>query len=308
MQIYLPIAEMPVNVLAILLLGGLTGILSGLFGVGGGFLATPLLIFIGVPPAVAVSSSANQIIAASFSGFLAHRRRKNVDIKMGFILLVGGFLGSSVGVSLFVLLQKSGQIDLVISLIYVFFLGTIGILMATESFKAILYKRRNMPLPRKKKGNWFATLNLPLKVHFPVSNLEISALLPLAIGVVAGMLMSLMGIGGGLIMVPAMIYILRMPTSVVIGTSLFQVVFTSANVTLLQAINTHTVDIILALLMLTGSVVGAQFGMRLATVIPAEYQRASLAMLVLAIVAKLAFGMFVVPPSPFEIITLEAGV
>lgn len=307
MQIYLPIAEMPVNILVILLLGGFAGILSGLFGVGGGFLATPLLIFIGVPPAVAVSSSSNQIIAASFSGFLTHNRRKGVDFKMGFLLLVGGFFGSSLGVSLFTLLQKRGQIDLTISLIYVFFLGTIGTLMANESIKAILRKRRNLSAPKKKKENWLTRLNLPLKVHFPASNLEVSALLPITIGIIVGILMSLMGIGGGLIMVPAMIYLLRMPTSVVIGTSLFQVMFTSANVTLLQALNTHTVDIVLALLMLTGSAIGAQFGTRLGTVIPAEYQRAGLSFLILCIVIRLAFGLFVVPPNLFEIITLAQG-
>lgn len=305
MQIYLPIAEMPVNILLILFLGGITGVLSGLFGIGGGFLVTPLLIFIGVPPPVAVSSSANQIIAASVSGFMTHRRRNAVDFKMGFLLLAGGFVGSSLGVSLFALLQKRGQIDLVISLIYVFFLGTIGTLMAIESGKAIMRKRRNQSPPKKKKGKGLADLNLPFKMFFPASNLEVSAILPILIGIFVGILMSLMGIGGGLIMVPAMIYILRMPTSVVIGTSLFQVIFTSANVTLLQAINTHTVDIILALLMLTGSVIGAQFGTRLSGVIQAEYQRAGLAFLVLAIVIKLAFGLFVAPPSMFEIITLE---
>lgn len=305
MQIYLPIAEIPVNIFVVLLLGGLTGILSGLFGVGGGFLGTPLLIFIGVPPPVAVSSSANQIIAASFSGFLTHKRRKAVDFKMGILLLAGGFFGSSLGVSLFSLLQKRGQIDLVISLIYVFFLGTIGVLMAVESARAIIYKRRNLPVPKRKKNNWLTELNLPLKVYFPTSNLEISALLPILIGIVVGVLMSLMGIGGGLIMIPAMIYILHMPSSVVIGTSLFQVIFTSANVTLLQALNTHTVDIMLALLMLIGSVVGAQIGTRLSTTIPAEYQRASLAFLVLCIVIKLAFGLFVSPPSLFEIITIK---
>lgn len=308
MQIYLPIAEIPVNILVILLLGGVAGFMSGLFGVGGGFLATPLLIFIGVPPAVAVSSSANQMIAASFSGFLAHKRRKGVDFKMGFLLLAGGFFGSSLGVLLFMLLQRLGQIDLVISLLYVCFLGSIGVLMAMESMKVIRAKKLGIPPPKKKKENWIAQLNLPFKVIFPSSNLEISALLPIFIGIGAGVLMSLIGIGGGLIMVPAMIYILRMPSSVVIGTSLLQVAFTSANVTLLQAINTHTVDIVLALLMLCGSVVGVQLGTRLGTSLPSEWLRATLAFIVLAIVAKLAFGLFVTPPELFEVIAIKGNI
>lgn len=306
MQIYLPIAEMSVNILLILFLGGVTGLLSGMFGVGGGFLMTPLLIFIGIPPAVAVSSSANQIIAASFSGFLAHMRRQNVDFKMGTLLLIGGFVGSSIGVWLFAVLKRLGQIDLVISLTYVFFLGTIGALMAVESIRVIIRKRKNLPPPpKKRKEGWLSTLPLPYVTHFPRSNLEVSAILPLVIGLVVGVMVSLMGIGGGFIMIPAMIYILRMPTSVVIGTSLFQIIFTTANVTLLQAINTHTVDIVLAIVLLTGSVIGAQFGTRIGMKLPAEYLRAMLAFLVLTIVIKLAAGLFITPANPYEVIYLE---
>ena len=306
MQIYLPIAEMPVNVLLILFLGGVTGLLSGMLGVGGGFLMTPLLIFIGIPPAVAVSSSANQIIAASFSGFLAHMRRQNVDFKMGFILLLGGFVGSSLGVWLFAILKALGQIDLVISLTYVFFLGTIGMLMAVESTRAIIRKRKNiLPPKKKKKTGWLSTVNLPFVTNFPRSERDISIILPLVIGFAVGVLVSLMGIGGGFVMVPAMIYILRMPTSVVFGTSLFQIMFITANVTLLQAINTHTVDVILAILLLTGSVVGAQFGTRLGMKLPAEQLRALLAFLVLTVVFKLAAGLFISPTNLYEVILLD---
>lgn len=306
MQIYLPIAGIPVNIFVILLLGGLTGLLSGMFGVGGGFLMTPLLIFIGVPPAIAVSSSANQVIGASFSGFFAHWRRQNVDFKMGIFLLIGGLTGSSFGVWLFTFLQKLGQVDLVISLCYVFFLGTIGLLMAIESIRTILAKKSGSYSTAPHNSHWLHTLPLPLVTQFPRSNLEISALLPIIIGLIVGVLVSLMGMGGGFVMVPAMIYLLRMPTSVVIGTSLFQIIFITANVTFLQALNTHTVDIILALLMLTGSVVGAQFGTRIGMKFPAEQLRAMMAILVLCVVTKLAYSMFIRPANLYEILPLGA--
>jgi hypothetical protein len=301
MYIYLPIAEMPVNIFLILSLGGVTGILSGMFGVGGGFLMTPFLIFIGVPPAVAVSSSANQIIAASFSGFLAHWRRANVDIKIGMVIIVGGIIGSSLGVGIFAWLQRLGQIDLVISLCYVLFLGSIGSLMAIESIKIILAKRRGQPVPVSEKENWWRALPLPFHIEFPRSEIKVSVFLPLGIGVFTGVLVSLMGIGGGFVMIPAMIYVLGMPTSMVIGTSLFQIVFITANVTLLQAINTQTVDIVLALLMLISSVVGAQIGTRVGLKLPAEQLRAMLALMVLAVVIKLALSLFITPANPFSI-------
>ncbi|MDA0782863.1 MAG: sulfite exporter TauE/SafE family protein [Rickettsiales bacterium] len=301
MYIYLPIAEMPVNIFLILFLGGITGVLSGMFGVGGGFLMTPLLMLIGIPPAVAVSSSANQIIAASFSGFLAHLRRANVDIKMGIVIIIGGFIGSSIGVSVFAFLQDIGQIDLAISLCYVLFLGTIGTMMAKESITVILAKRRgDMVMPRKRQ-NWLTGLPLPFKMEFKRSDLKISILLPVFIGMFTGILVSLMGIGGGFVMIPAMIYILGMPTSVVIGTSLFIIVFITANVTILQSVTTHTVDVVLAMLMLTSSVIGAQFGTRVGLKMPAEQLRAILAMMVLAVVIKLAIGLFVAPNNPYTI-------
>lgn len=305
MQIYLPIAEIPVNIIAILALGIVTGMLSGMFGVGGGFLMTPILIFIGIPPTVAVSSSANQIIAASFSGFLAHWQRNNVDFKMGFIMLIGGMMGSSLGVELFAFLKQLGQIDLVISLSYVVFLGSIGTMMAIESFRIIYQKRQGIYISTKRKLHWLHRIPLPFVTHFARSDIEASIILPLGIGVFVGILVSLMGIGGGFVMIPAMIYVLGMPTSVVIGTSLFQIVFVTANVTFLQAINTHSVDIVLAVLMVIGSAIGAQYGTRIGIKLPAEQMRALLSLMVLAVVLKLAIGLVVTPDNLYQIIPLE---
>jgi uncharacterized membrane protein YfcA len=307
MHIYLPIAEMPVDVFLILLLGGIAGLLSGMFGVGGGFLMTPLLIFIGIPPAVAVSSSANQIIAASFSGFMAHWRRDNVDFKMGGFLLLGGLLGSTVGVGIFALLKSVGQIDLVISLTYVIFLGGIGSLMAIESFRTNWQNsphRKTLPIPRKSKINRFHELPLPWVMEFPRSGLTISACLPTAIGFGIGILVSIMGVGGGFVMIPAMLYVLGMPTSVVIGTSLFQIVFITANVTLLQAINTHTVDVVLATLLLASSVVGAQVGTRWGLKLASEQIRALLAVMVLGVALKLAVGLVLTPDNLYDVVAV----
>jgi uncharacterized membrane protein YfcA len=273
-----------------------------MFGVGGGFLMTPLLIFIGIAPAIAVSSSANQIMAASFSGFLAHWRRKNVDFRMGTFLIIGGMVGSSVGVWLFAILKSLGQIDLVISLTYVVFLGAIGAIMAMESVRAIMHTKKGTP-PRETKPNWLLTLPLPWQMDFPRSELRISILLPLFIGAGVGVLVSLMGIGGGFVMIPAMIYILGMPTSVVIGTSLFQIIFITGNVTLLQSINTHTVDVVLAFLLLLGAVIGAQFGTRIGSKIPSEQLRALLAFMVLFVAIKLGSGLFIEPSSLYEVVT-----
>jgi uncharacterized membrane protein YfcA len=305
MYIYLPIAEMPVNIFLILSLGGVAGVLSGMFGVGGGFLMTPFLMFMGIPPAVAVSSSANQIIAASFSGFLAHLRRSNVDIKMGVVIIIGGLIGSSLGVVLFSVLQDMGQIDLVISICYVVFLGTIGAMMARESIKLIISKKKGHPVTPRNNRNWLIDLPLPFQIQFPRSDIKVSAILPVLLGIFTGILVSLMGIGGGFIMIPAMIYILGMPTSVVIGTSLFQIVFITANVTILQSISTQTVDVVLALLMLGSSVIGAQFGTRLGMKFPAEQLRAMLAIMVLLVVLKLALGLLITPDTPFTISILE---
>ena len=303
MHIYLPIAEMSVNIFLILGMGGAVGFLSGLFGVGGGFLMTPLLIFIGVPPPVAVGSEANQIVASSVSGVLAHWRRANVDFKMGFVLLLGGFVGSSLGVILFKYLQNQGQLDLVIKLSYVIFLGIIGFLMLWESSRTII-RSRSAAARRGKlhQHNWFH--GLPFKMRFRKSKLYISAILPFLIGATVGVLSAIMGVGGGFIMVPAMIYLLGMPTSLAIGTSLFQIIFVTANVTFLQALTVQTVDILLAVLLLTGAVIGAQFGSKYSVRMKGEQLRALLALLVLGVCVKMIFDLTVMPADLYSIALL----
>jgi uncharacterized membrane protein YfcA len=300
MQIYLPIAEMSVNVFLLLGMGAGIGFLSGLFGVGGGFLMTPLLIFIGIPPAVAVGTEANQIVAASVSGVLAHWRRGNVDFKMGLVLLLGGLAGSTLGVMLFSFLRGVGQIDLVISLCYVIFLGIIGALMLYESAKT-MRRRKTAPGQRRKlhQHNWVH--GLPLKMRFRRSKLYISALMPLGIGFLVGVLAAIMGVGGGFVMVPAMIYLLGMPTAVVIGTSLFQIIFVTANVTFLQAYFNQTVDVVLALMLLSGAVIGAQFGARAGAKLHGEELRGLLALMVLAVCGKLFFDLLVTPSDIYSI-------
>ena len=294
MYIYLPIAEVSMHIGVIIGLGGGVGFLSGLFGVGGGFLMTPLLIFFGIPPAVAVSTEANQIVASSVSGVLAHMRRGNVDFKMGGILMAGGVIGSSLGVILFKFLQSIGQIDLVIQLSYVVFLGIIGTLMLTESVRTIIRSKKPGEMRRKlHQHNWFH--GLPLKMRFRRSKLYISAIPPLLIGAFVGVLAAIMGVGGGFIMVPAMIYLLGMPTAVVVGTSLFQIIFVTANVTLLQSVQTQTVDFVLAGLLLLGAVIGAQFGSRFGARLRGEQLRGLLALMVLAVCIKIMFDLAVVP-------------
>jgi uncharacterized membrane protein YfcA len=294
MYIYLPIAEVSMHIGIIIGLGGGVGFLSGLFGVGGGFLMTPLLIFFGIPPAVAVSTEANQIVASSVSGVLAHMRRGNVDFKMGGILMAGGVIGSTLGVALFSFLREIGQIDLVIQLSYVVFLGIIGALMLTESLRTIVRSRKPGAVRGKlHQHNWLH--GLPFKMRFRRSKLYISAILPLSIGAFVGFLAAIMGVGGGFIMVPAMIYLLGMPTSVVVGTSLFQIIFVTANVTLLQSIQTQTVDFILAGLLLFGAVIGAQFGSRAGALLRGEQLRGLLALLVLAVCAKIGYDLVVRP-------------
>ena len=279
MQIYLPIAEVSINLFLLLGLGTGIGFLSGMFGVGGGFLMTPLLIFIGVPPAVAVPTVANQVVASSASGALAHWRRKTIDLKMGLLLLVGGAIGSIAGVQLFGILRSLGQIDLIISLCYVGFLGIIGGLMFVESAGAIFRKRRapgTSPAHHHRKRGWIDTL--PFKTRFPASGLYISVIPPVLIGLFVGALSAIMGVGGGFVMVPAMIYLLRMPTNVVVGTSLFQILFVTALTTFLQAAQNQTVDIVLALSLIVGGVVGAQLGARAGRRVSGENLRAILAL------------------------------
>lgn len=297
MQIYLPIAEMSVNIFLILGMGGGIGFLSGLFGVGGGFLMTPLLIFIGIPPAVAVATEANQIVASSVSGVLAHWKRGNVDIKMGVLLLIGGVIGSTFGVWLFTFLKSLGQIDLVIKLSYVIFLGIIGFLMLIESINSMRASKSKI---RKKAHthNWLH--GLPFKMRFRKSRLYISAILPITIGVFVGILSAIMGVGGGFVMVPAMIYLLGMPTAVVVGTSLFQIIFVTANVTILQSVSNYSVDIVLALLLLVGGVIGAQFGARFGGRMQGEQLRGLLALIVISVCLKLTYDLIVTPLDPFS--------
>lgn len=299
MQVYLPIAEISVNALLILILGGAVGFLSGLFGVGGGFLMTPLLIFIGVPPAVAVGTQANQLVGASVSGVLAHWRRNNVDVKLGLVMLAGGALGTGLGVWLFGRLQKLGHIDLVISLSYVLFLGTVSGLMLTESVRALLKGRGTATRSKLHHHTWLH--GLPFKMRFPRSRLYISALLPALIGFVGGVLVAIMGIGGGFLLVPAMIYILGMPTALVAGTSLFQIIFTTGLAAFLQAVGNQTVDIVLALLLLVGGVIGAQFGTRAGTRLRGEQARALLALMVLGVAVKLAVDLVIRPEDIYSI-------
>jgi uncharacterized membrane protein YfcA len=302
MDIYLPIAEVSLDIFVLLGLGGAVGFLSGVFGVGGGFLLTPLLILIGVPPAVAVASSANQLVGASVSGVLAHWRRGHVDFKMGFTLLLGGLAGSFLGIWLFTLFARLGQIELVISLCYVVMLGVLGFMMGIESVRAILRQRRPGAARRKlHRHTWLH--GLPLKTRFRKSQLYISALLPVGLGFMVGVLSAVMGIGGGFIMVPAMIYTLGMPTSMVPGTSLLQIIFVAANVTMLQAYTNHTVDAVLTLLLLVGGVVGAQFGTRFGTRLRGEQLRFLLALLVLAVAAQLAHDLTIRPKALFVIPT-----
>lgn len=299
MDIYLPIAELSVNVYLLLAIGGGIGALSGIFGVGGGFLMTPLLIFIGIPPAVAVATGANQIVAASISGVLAHWRRGNVDIRIGVVLLIGGLIGSTLGVWVFSALKAIGQVDLVVNICYVVFLGIIGGLMLIESINAL---RAQKAQKRKKSHvhNW--THGLPFKMKFRRSRLYISALLPLAVGIFVGLLSAIMGVGGGFVMVPAMIYVLGMPTVVVIGTSLFQIIFVTANVTILQAVSNQSVDIILALVLIVGGVIGAQFGARLGAKLNGEQLRGLLAMMVILVALKLLLDLATKPADLYSII------
>jgi uncharacterized membrane protein YfcA len=301
MQIYLPIAEMSVNIFLILGMGGAVGFLSGMFGVGGGFLMTPLLIFIGLPPAVAVATEANQIVASSVSGALAHWRRKAVDFKMGGVLLAGGVVGSVIGVAIFSKLQEIGQVDLLISLCYVLFLGVIGSLMLYESVQSIRRAKNGGGGERRKPGTHTWIHGLPFKMRFRRSKLYISAIPPLLIGAVVGILAAIMGVGGGFIMVPAMIYLLRMPTSVVVGTSLFQIIFVTGLVTILHATNTQTVDALLALILLAGGVIGAQIGVQVGVKLKGEQLRALLALLVILVCIKLGLDLVIKPDDLFSI-------
>jgi uncharacterized membrane protein YfcA len=300
MDIYLPIAEMSVNLFLLLGLGGVVGFLSGVFGVGGGFLMTPLLILLGIPPAVAVGTQASQILASSFSGTIAHMRRGNVDVRMGLVLVIGGLLGSAIGIWLFGLLRRLGQIDLSISLAYVLFLGVVGALMLVESVRAWLRMRaRRSTFTKRHRHLWLH--GLPLKIRFHKSRLYISALMPFGLGVLAGILVAIMGVGGGFLMVPAMIYLIGMPTQMVVGTSLFQISFVTAATTLLHAANNQTVDVILALALIVGGVIGAQFGSSAGAHLRAEQLRLLLGLIVLAVCVKLGYDLIATPADLYSL-------
>ncbi|MCB9979010.1 MAG: sulfite exporter TauE/SafE family protein [Rhodospirillales bacterium] len=299
MDIYLPIAEMTVPVQSILALGLAVGFLSGVFGVGGGFLATPFLIFMGVPPAVAVGTQGAQLVAASVAGVLGHWRRGNVDFRMGGVMLAGGALGSMAGIGIFHLLRHFGQIDLAIAVLYVVLLGSIGSMMLAESMASLMKKpssQENTPLAAR--GRFLR--RLPLQMRFPRSKLYVSALVPAGIGFIGGLLVSIMGIGGGFLLVPAMIYILGMPTLLVAGTSLFQIMLTGALSTLMHAQMNQTVDFVLAAVLILGGVVGAQMGVLVSRRIRGAQARIALAMLVLIVSIQLAGQLLV---RPLEIYT-----
>ncbi len=297
MSVYFPIAEVSVNIFVLLGLGGIVGVLSGMFGVGGGFILTPLLFFIGIPPAVAVATGSNQIVASSFSGVLAHFKRKTVDMKMGYILLVGGITGSLIGVQIFSYLKSIGQVELFVTLTYVVFLGLIGALMFIESLSAIVKSRKAVKVGKARHHTWIQ--GLPFKTRFRTSKLYISVIPPVIVGFIVGILSAIMGVGGGFIMVPAMIYVLGMPTKVVIGTSLFQIIFVAAFTTMMHAMENQTVDLALALVLIVSGVIGAQIGTRLGLKLKAEQLRILLALLVLAVCFKLAFGLIIEPSELF---------
>ncbi len=305
MQIYLPIAEVLVNMFTLLGLGGIVGLISGLFGVGGGFLITPLLFFIGIPPAVAVATGANQVVASSVSGVVAQWKRKAVDMPMGLVLLVGGLIGSAGGIWVFNLLTALGQIDLAVQVCYVVFLGSIGLLMLQESLRAMRRARRGDG-KRKKRHQHSWVHKLPFKLKFRASGLYISVIPPLLVGFLVGVLGAIMGVGGGFIMVPAMIYLLNMPTKVVIGTSLFQILFVSAFTTMMHAITNQTVDVMLALLLIVGGVIGAQVGARLGARLKAEQLRILLALLVIGVALRLGADLVIRPADLFSI-TVAGG-
>ena len=305
MGIYLPIAEMSVNMVMLLAMGAAVGFLSGMFGVGGGFLITPLLIFYNIPPAIAVATGANQVVASSVSGALAHLKKGTIDFKLGTVLLAGGVVGSSFGVWVFTLLRSVGQLDLFVSLLYVGLLGTVGVLMLIESLRAIQRARGTAPqTPRKTtQHNWIH--RLPWKMRFRTSKLFVSVIPVIGLGVIIGFLASIMGVGGGFIMVPAMIYLLKVPTNVVVGTSLFQIIFTAAYTTIVHSATNQTVDVVLAFLLMVGGVAGAQYGARAGQKLRGEQLRALLALLVLAVAMRLGFDLFVPPSSPYSLSSLS---
>lgn len=307
MNLYLPIAEMPVNILVFLGMGGAVGFLSGMFGVGGGFLMTPLLIFSGIPPAVAIGTEAAQIVASSVSGAIAQYQRRNVDIKMGIVLLVGGIMGSAIGVQIVKELRQLGQFELFVSLAYVLFLGIIGSLMLIESLNTMRKARAGSSTSARRPGQHSWIHGLPLKMRFHRSKLYISAIPVLVLGAIVGFLGAIMGVGGGFIIVPAMIYLLRVPTNVVVGTSLFQILFVTAATTIMHAVQNYTVDIVLALILMIGGVIGAQFGAVAGEKLKGEQLRFLLAGLVLLVCLRVAWNLVVMPEELYSISSMVGG-
>lgn len=307
MTIYLPIAELSVNILIILGMGAAVGFLSGMFGVGGGFLITPLLIFYNIPPVVAVATGANQVVASSISGAITHFRRGTIDIKLGTVLLCGGLVGATVGVWLFSLLRRLGQLDLVISLLYVVLLGTVGGLMLWESIVAMRKAAKNEATTLRRPGQHNWVHGLPLKMRFKKSKIYLSVIPVALLGFCIGILTSIMGVGGGFIMVPAMIYLLRIPTNVVVGTSLFQIVFVSAYTVIVQASTNYTVDIVLAFVLMIAGVIGAQYGVRVGQKLRGEQLRALLALLVLAVGIRLAIELVIPPKDIYSVVSAGLG-
>lgn len=304
MDVYLPIANLSVNGLVIVLLGGLTGLLSGMFGVGGGFLTTPLLIFYGVPPTVAAASAASQVTGASVSGVFAHSRRGGVDYQMGGVLVAGGIVGTGIGALLFRLLSALGQIDTVINILYVVLLGSIGTIMGRESIRTLWAARSGAAPPARKRRHHPLVAHLPLRWRFYRSGLYISPLAPLLLGLVTGIATMLMGIGGGFMMVPAMLYILGMSANVVVGTSLFQILFVTMATTMMHALTTRAVDLVLAMLLLVGSVTGAQLGAQLAQKVNPVGLRLALAVIVLLVAGRMILGLTYHPDEIFTVYPL----
>lgn len=301
MSIYLPVAEMSLNILILIGMGAIVGFVSGLFGVGGGFLIIPLLIFYNIPPAIAVGTGANQMIASSVTGAITHFKRRSLDIKLGVLLAIGGGIGSLAGIQIFSILRELGQLDLIISLLYVVLLGSVGSLMVIESWSAMLRQSRGQKISVRRPGQHNRIHRLPFKMRFRTSMIYVSIIPVLGIGLIVGLLSSIMGIGGSFIMVPALIYLLRVPTSVVIGTSLFQITFVTALTTLLQSVSNQSVDIVLAFLLMVGGAIGAPYGLWAGRKLKAEQLRMALAFLVLMVCMRLAFQLFIRPDNLFSL-------
>lgn len=301
MSVYLPIAELAIDLRVLIALGLVVGFLSGMFGIGGGFITTPILIFLGVPPAIAVGTGASQVVASSVSGAIANWQRGNVDLRMGLLLIAGGVIGATTGVAIQRLLKAAGQLDFFIAMSYVILLGTVGGLMLVESVRALRRAPGPMKTTSRRGGQHIWVQRLPLKMRFQTAKLYMSAIPPVVIGAMVGWLTAIMGVGGGFMLVPALIYLLRVPTRVVIGTSQFQVVFVTAFATLLQATTNFSVDLLLAAPLMIAGVFGAQYGVRAAQRLKAEQLRALLALLVLLVAIRLAFSLVIVPDELYEL-------